>query len=623
LANVVLAMTQMSIQQALQTAQNFLRAGQADEAETILRQIASQHPKNGELLHAVGIFALQFGWSGLAIELIQKAIAVDPDQSTYHCNLGLVLTEAGRLDDAIASCRRAIELRPDSATAFNNLGNALRQNKQTRLAIDALDNALQLQPRFPEAYNNLGNALQESGDLEHAIGAYRQALVLRPEYPQALCNLGVALRAGGQLDAAIAALRQAVHLKPDYSQGHNNLGNALRQKGNRNESLAAYEKAATLNPNLAEAVYNRADILRETGKLREAIFGYRQAIAIQPNLPEAPQNLANALHLAGEFAEATDILKKYVAQNPQNPDAHWNLALLLLLQGDFGSGWREYQWRTQVKEFQPLFPQFPKPLWDGKPLAGRRILLHTEQGFGDSLHFARYVQFAAKSGGEIILAAHPKIFRLFKSIPHVHQLIAVNQDLPPFDVHCPLPSLPFVLGLTEPVWNGPYLHSDSQLEAKFAEIIAQAAGKLKVGLVWSGRAQPAGRSIPLQLLAPLAHPRIQYYSLQIGEGREQIQSAPPGMNLIDPADQISDFADTAALMDQLDLIISIDTAAAQLAGALGKRVWTLLKFVPDWRWLLDREDSLWYPTMRLFRQKTDGDWQNPIDRMANALKELL
>jgi tetratricopeptide (TPR) repeat protein len=616
-------MTQMSIQQALESAQEFLRAGNANQAEAILREIAAQHPRNGELLHALGILSLQFGWISVALELIGKAIAVDPEQSTYHCNLGLVLTEAGRLDDAIASCRRAIALRPDSATAHNNLGNALCQNKQTRQAIEALDNAVQLQPRFPEAYNNLGNALQESGDLEHAIGAYRQALVLRPQYPQALHNLGVALRASHQLEPAIAALRQAVQFKPDYAQAYNNLGNALREKGDRSEALAAYEKAAAVNPNLAEAVYNRADLLREIGKLPEAIAGYRQAMAIQPDLPEAPQNLANALHLAGEFSEATEILKQYVAAKPDNPDAHWNLALLLLLQGDFQNGWREYEWRTRVKKFEPLFPQFPQPVWDGKPLDGRRILLHTEQGFGDSLHFARFVQYVAKSGGEIILAVHPKLFRLFKSIPNVGKIVPASEKLPPFDVHCPLPSLPLVLGLTEPVWNGPYLQPESDLKAKFTDIIARAQGKLKVGLIWSGRAQPAGRSIPLQSFAPLAHRRIQFYSLQIGEGREQIRSLPPGMDLIDPADQIADFADSAALMDQLDLIISIDTAAAQLAGALGKRVWTLLKFVPDWRWLLNRDDSPWYPTMRLFRQQTDGDWQTPVDRIAAALNDLL
>jgi Flp pilus assembly protein TadD len=620
---MVLPMTPISIQQALETATQYLRAGNADEAETIVREIAAQHRDNGELLHALGILTLQFNWIGLAIELIEKAIAADPNQSTYYCNLGLVLTEAGRYDNAIAACRRAIGLRADNANAYNNLGDALRRKGETRQAIDALDNALQLEPRFPEAYNNLAAALQESGDLDHAIGAYRQALQLRPQYPQALCNLGVALLTAGQLEPAIASLRQAVQLKPDYSQALNNLGNALRKKGNSDESLAAYQQAIAVNPNLAEAVFNRADILREMGKLPEAIAGYRQALAIRPDLAEVPQNLANALHLSGQFAEATEILRRHVARQPENPDAHWNLSLLLLLQGDYASGWREYEWRTRIADFQSPFPRFSRPLWDGKPLNGRRILLHTEQGFGDSIHFARYVQIVAQAGGEIILAAPPKLFSLFKSIPNVHQLVSADQELPQFDAHCPLPSLPYVLGLPEPIWNGPYLRADPTLKSKFSEIIAQSEGRLKVGLVWHGGAQPAGRSIPLRMLASLVDPGIQFYSLQIGAGREQVDPLLPETNMIDPADRIADFADTAALMDQLDLIISIDTASAQLAGALGKRVWTLLKFVPDWRWLLDRDDSPWYPTMRLFRQKKGGDWTYPVENLAAALKDLL
>ncbi len=255
-------------------------------------------------------------------------------------------------------------------------------------------------------------------------------------------------------------------------------------------------------------------------------------------------------------------------------------------------------------------------MWNGQPLPGKTILIHCEQGFGDTIHFARYLRETTARGGRIILHCQARLSPLMRSIPGLDSVIAPPQLLPDFDFQCPLLSLPHVLNLPNPFWSGPYLHDQETSELP-------GEGKLKVGLIWSGRTHLPGRSIPLPMLSELADPRIQFFSLQIEEGSSELKSPPPGMNIIDSAPTIKDFADTAALMNQLDLVISIDTAAAQLAGVLGKAVWVLLKFVPDWRWTLDRTDTPWYPTARLFRQRRRDDWSAPIRDAAAELKKLL
>jgi tetratricopeptide (TPR) repeat protein len=530
---------------------------------------------------------------------------------------------AGRLPQAEAEARQFLAANPNDSAALHLLAVILFQTGRTPEALAEIEKAVAIEPNRWDFLGNYGLILASLGRTENAIAVYQQALQLEPRSADIWYNLGLAAKKQKNRDEAIRAFRRAISIEPKHTNAHNSLGNVLAQGEDHATAIAEFQAALNLSPNFADAWFNLGISLSALGKSDDAITAYKKAVDLHPPFIDAHLNLGRELHYRGQLSEAVQILQNGLAMHPQAPMLHWNLSQILLLQGDSANGWREYQWRTRVPEFQPLFPQFPQPLWDGKPLRGRRILLHGEQGFGDSIHFARYIQYAARAGGEIILAVQPKVFRLFKSIPDVHQLISADQDLPAFDVHCPLPSLPFVLGLPEPVWNGAYFSADSELKRNFSQMIAQGAGKLKVGLVWAGRAKPAGRSILLSQLAPLAHPRIQFYSLQIGEGREQIQNALLGRNLIDAADQISDFADSAALIDQLDLIISIDTAAAQLAGALGKRIWTLLKFVPDWRWLLGREDSSWYPTMRLFRQQRDGEWEASVDQIATALKELL
>jgi Tfp pilus assembly protein PilF len=445
--------------------------------------------------------------------------------------------------------------------------------------------------------------------------------IMDPQIVQQAFDLALEHHRAGRLDLAIASYQRAIQLKPDHAESFNNLGNALKEKGRLDQAMDCYRQAIKLKPHYPDAQYNLALALAGKGSLEEAIGCFRLAIQLKPDFAEAHSNLGNALWFTGQIDQATQQYQKALALNPDLPEAHLNLGVVHLAQGDYQRGWLEYDWRLKIKRPGRL-PPFQQPRWDGKPLHGRTLLIHAEQGFGDSIFFSRYIPRAAQSGARLILGCQPELARLLSKLARFEQIATSPSQLPPFDVHCPLPSLPLVMGLRGPddvPWTGPYLKSDPETRRKFSDFIQQAGRKLKVGLCWSGGPTPPGRSIPLPMLAPLANPNVQFYSLQIGQASIDAKSPPPGMNLIDPTPRITDFSDTAALIDQLDLVVSIDTAAAQLAAALGQPVLTLLNHASDWRWLLAREDSPWYPTMRLFRQQSAGDWQTVIARVASEI----
>jgi tetratricopeptide (TPR) repeat protein len=650
-------MTLATLHQTLDLAERNRQAGNLQESERLCREVLAREPHHADAMHLLGVLAYQTGRRDIAVDFIQRAITANPQRPHYYSNLGLALASTGQYEQAISMYRRALSMSPNYPEAYNNMGMALRAQSKLDEAINAYRQALSLRPDSPETLNNLGNALGAKGQWDQAVDSYRTALSLRADYAEAHNNLGYALNAHKLYDQAIVSYRRALELQPRSAVTWCNLGNALRETAEWDKSIAAQRQAVALDPNLAEAYFGLAAALLEKVQLDEAQAAAHRALALNPQYAQAHNvlgnilqgkselnsaldcyektlelepsqlvalvNIGNVMHLKGEYGAALDIYRRVLTIEPDHVHAHWNLGLVSLLRGEFREGWAEYEWRRKIPEFRQAIARLDRPLWDGSDPTGQRILLHGEQAFGDTIHFARYIHAVISRGAAVSVAAGPNIIRLLSSIPGVEQFAADVQSLPDFDMHCPLPSLPHVLQITEPFWSGPYLSADPELKPKFAEFIARAEGKLKVGLVWAGGLRPPGRSIALSQLAPLAHPGIQLYTLQIGPGREQVQSPPPGMNLIDPTAAISDFADSAALVDQLDLIISIDTAAAQLAGALGKRVWTLLKFVPDWRWLLHRDDSPWYPTMRLFRQETDGDWEKPISRLAAELRGLL
>jgi hypothetical protein len=435
---------------------------------------------------------------------------------------------------------------------------------------------------------NLAIRLHQDGQPAEAEKIYRQILSQQPDHAQAYCHLGNALKALGRADEAIRAYRQAMAIDPEYAEACNNLGNTLRLSGFVPEALEALRQAATLRPDDAVIQFNFGNALLDADQLDQSLAAFQRAAELKP-----------------DFA-----------------GAHFNIGVLLLLRGDYAAGWPEFEWRWQTPKLLPIMVRGPQPQWEGEELDGKRILIHADQSLGDTLNFIRYVPMVHERGGKIILACHDELHRLFAQICPIEQWVASGQPLPDYDVRTPMMSLARIFGTTlNNLPNKvPYLSADPDLSRRWRRRIPHDH-RLKVGLVWSGTPNPPGRSIPVQALAPLARlPDVCFYSLQkFGHRMAGVKRDQPPLTMVDWTNDIHDFADTAALIDNLDLVITIDTAVAHLAGAMGKKTWILVKTFPDWRWLLDRTDSPWYPTARLFRQKRAGDWTEPVAEIVSAL----
>jgi len=541
--------------------------------------------------------------------------------------LALQHPPSGRLRDAEQIYRQILAQQPAHAGALHHLGVIAHQVGRSEVAVDLIRQAIALQPGYAEAHSNLGNALRSRGQPDEAIAAYRQAITLRPGYAEAHYNLGNALMDKGQRDEAIASYRQAIALGPGYVEAHNNLGYALHGKGQFDEAIAALQQAIAFQPGYVDAHYNLGNALMDNGRLDEAVAAFQQTITLRPGYAEACNNLGNALKDRRQLDEAVGVYRKAIALRPDFAEAHHNLAFVLLQKQDYSQGWREYEWRWKMKDFPSPRRSFSQPQWDGSDLNNRTILLHSEQGFGDAIQFIRYVPLVAKRGGRIIVECPVELQRLFQGEPRGWEIIARGKPLPAFDVHCPLLSLPLVFGTTAQSIPAqvPYLHCDPQLAAKWRERLSGLPESRKVGLVWAGSPaftyDKARSPRQLSLFSPLAEAEnVRFFSLQKGEAAKQAGNPPQGMQLFDWSGDLHDFADTAALIANLDLVISSDTAVAHLAGAMGKPVWVILPFAPDWRWLLERDDCIWYPTMRLLRQAQRGDWDEVLRRLSGALK---
>lgn len=497
-----------------------------------------------------------------------------------------------------------------------------------QLAEQVYHQILQVQPHF-DALHLLGLVYQQTDRLVEAEAYLRQALQLNPDSPDAHSNLSVALRRLKRLDEAADSCRRALQLRPDFADAHNNLGVILQEQGHWDEAAQHYRHALRTTPNHIDANNNLAIVLARQGRLAEAESSYRVVLRLKPNHFDALTGLGNALRRQGKCVEAAPVLREAVRLRPSTADAHMNLAIALLLNGDLKAGWEEYEWRLQGDGFS--FRSFPQPTWNGAALEGQTILLHAEQGLGDSLQFLRYAPLVRERVGRVIMECHAPLLSLVQHAPGVDEVVAQGMALPSFDVHLPLLSLPRVLGATlDNLPAGvPYLTADpARIEHWRRELSAEPG--FKVGIVWQGNPrhkEDRWRSVPLTQFEPLARvPGVRLVSLQRGPGAEQLTTLRGGMEVLDPSSsdaELPSFADTAALVSALDLVVGVDTAIIHLAGALGRPVWVALPFAPDWRWLLGRDDSPWYPTLRLFRQRTWGAWGEVFERLAAAIQEEL
>ncbi|MCG2721482.1 MAG: tetratricopeptide repeat protein [Thermodesulfovibrionales bacterium] len=439
---------------------------------------------------------------------------------------------------------------------------------------------------------------------------------------------GVELHNSAKIDEAISYYQKAIDQNPNFASAYYNLGVAFQEKDLLDRAILYYEIAIGKNQKFIDAHYNLGVAFKEKGQFDEALICFQRVLQLEPNHIGAHYNIGNVLVAKGHFKEAMQFYKKSIEIDPENADAHWNIALLNLMSANFEEGWKGYEWRWKLKGVRTEH-NLPQPLWDGKDLNGQTILLYTEQGFGDTLQFIRYVPMVKQLGGRVIVKCQKELASLLKNIEEIERVITNGEGFSEWNVQYPLLSLPLLFNTTLQNIPSvvPYISADPKLIKKWGDKITSNESRMKIGLVWSGDPRlknDRSRSFTLGLLSSLAYFNdITYYSLQKGEASEQSKTASKDMQIVDYTEEINDFADTAAFIQNLDLVISADTAVAHLAGALGKQVWTLLPSVPDWRWMLNREDSPWYPTMRLFRQPAPGDWESVIQLVIKALDEFL
>ena len=641
------------------------RAGRLPQAEAIYRQILASEPDHADSIHHLGLASLQAGHPDRALDLIIRAVKLQPCISVYHSSMAAALCALGRRDEAIASYREALLHEPDNLNAHNQLGillgecgnvageeahyrlvlrhapgldlgaarahvdarfnlaNLLVRRKHFDDAISEFRQMLRHKPDFAEAHCNLGAVLFGLSAFEECERCYREALRLNPTFAEAYSNLGGLLVKLGRLDEAEVNLREACKLKPNFPEALSNLGDLLRIRGRPDEAEVYCREALRLKPDYVPAQLILGNALRESGRFHEAESCYRVALDRNPTWPAALNNLGTLLLDLGQADEAIQTFRTAVLQKPDYPEAHTNLGISLLLAGQFDEGWREYEWRWKQKHKKRHLRGFSQPLWDGGDIGDRVLLLHAEQGVGDTLQFCRFVP-AIAAGRRVVVEVQRPLVPLLAGLPGFESMVAHGDPLPPFDLHCPLLSLPRVLGTTlETIpQQASYLRADSQRAAAWRQRVRQLDG-LRVGLVWAGNQTMSGdrrRSIPLERFSELADlPGVSFVSLQKGPAASQ--SPPPGLSLHEWTEYLHDFGETAALIEALDLVISVDTAVVHLAGALGRPVWLLNRFDRCWRWLLNRDDSPWYPTLRQFRQPQPGDWCSVLRNVRAELQK--
>jgi len=632
--------------------------GRLEEAVALMRRALERNARFAELHNNLGIALHTLGRAAEAITHYETALAIKPDFAAAHNNLGNALQILGRPVEAVPHYERALAINPDYAEAHGNLGGALRALDRVDAAIACFRRALALKPDYPHAHKNLGNALQALGRSEEAIAHYRQAIALKPGFAEVHNDLGNALQAQGRHEDALACYQKALAAKPTFAHAHYNLGNALQALKRYEAALGCYARALALKPDYAKAHNNSGTALNALGRYEEAIQHYEQALAIDArfagahnnlgnalqalNRPvaamahyeialgidakyaEAHSNMGHALHALNRHREALDYYRRAVELKPDYADAHWNEALARLALGDFPGGWRKYEWRWRNRNLGLAQRVQPRPLWLGREeIAGKTILLHAEQGLGDTLQFLRFVPLVQSRGARVVLEVQKPLLPLLADFPGVAAVRARGEKLPEFDLHCPLMSLPLALGATLETLPAatPYLAATAEKTAEWRSRLRASDGP-RIGLAWSGNTahkNDHNRSLPLTTLRPLLEPGAGRSFVAVQKELRPADAAAIGEfpDLQFLGEQLTDFSDTAAVVANLDLVITVDTSLAHLAGAMGKPVWILLPFSADWRWLVDRADSPWYPTARLFRQPAIGDWASVVRDVAN------
>jgi tetratricopeptide (TPR) repeat protein len=581
-------------------------------------------PGSVEALHLAGLIEYQQGRNAEALRLIGKALQTRPDSAPALANYGMVLGALKRHEEALATFDRVLAKGAGDAVLHYNRGNALKYLGRDNEALASYERALSLDPGLMEAYWNSGNAFAALNRYEDAIAIYDIALLLAPQCSDVCVKRANAAMQLGRLDEALRAAEAALANAPDSVDALNIHGRILARLHRYEAALASYDAALKLAPNDAEAHSNRGAALFELGRFDLAFASYKEALHIDPDFVSAYLNQGNAYAALNRLPEALANYAAVLAREPQHADANFNESLARLCLGDFRNGWAKYENRWRQAKFAAGRPNFPRPIWRGETaITGKTILLCAEQGMGDAIQFVRYAPLVAALGANVLLGVYRPLAGLMASVPGVSAVIADGATLPDFDLYCMLLSLPFVFGteLATIPSQVPYIRPDpSRIEQWRARVPNN--GRLRVGICWAGSTAHVAdrrRSIPLdQFTTLLSVPGIDFVSLQKDVGVQQAVVL-RNHDVTQLGDDFRDFADTAAVIALLDLVITVDTSVAHLAGAMGKAVGMLVAFSPDWRWMLDRTDTPWYPTMRLFRQSALGDWHGPLARLRAEL----
>ena len=640
---------------------NFQRDGRLIDAEIIYADILKVQPDHFDSTHNLGVIRYQQGRLAEALPLLEHAIKLDANSADAFSNYGVVVRGLGRWPEALDAFDRAIQLRPDFPEAHSNRGGVLIDLGRPEEALEAYNRAMLARRGYVDALLGRGIALTILKRFSDALVAFDRVIAIDPNHAEALTrragplfefrrykealascdraiaidpanamphyNRGVVLSELGHAAEAAASYQRAIAIWPNYIEALFNLSNVLELLGRLDEALAAADRCLTLAPAHYRAWNNHGNILLKLGRHADAMASYDRVFAISPDYGEAYYNKGNTLLELARITEASEYYQKAAALNTVHPDIPFNEGLARLLLGDLRHGFKRYEGRFQKTEHAPEIRKFKQPRWTGFDIAGKRILLHDEQGLGDAIHFARYVPLVAQRGAEVILQVQASLKILLASVKGVSEVYERGARLPAFDVHQYLLSLAdvFETELDSVPADVPYIAVPADRIEKWRKRLPGGKG-LRVGLVWSGNPAFPGdgmRSIGLSRLAPLLSvPGVQFVSLHHEVRAEDAPILQKFSEVVHFGAELTDFADTAAIVSELDLVIGSDTAVIHLAGALAKPVWLLTKFSPDWRWMLDRQDNPWYPTAKLYRQPRRWDWDSVVERVRQDLVEL-
>lgn len=601
--------------------------GKLDDAERFFEQAASVDQNFPPLFHNFGLHYSKRKQYEKAIAQFDRALQIYPNYPPVLSDRGSALAEIGRLTESLESHNKAVALAPNVPMTFSNRALTYAKLRDHAAALRDYDEALKRGPNYLDAWIGRGNALIELKRYDEAIAAYDRAAALKPDRAETWCGRGTACFILKRTDEALAAYDRALALKPDFAEAWNGRGNTLSDLNRYSEALAAYDKAVALKPDLAEAWSGRGGALIKFKRHDEAFADFDKALALKPDLAGPWAGRGDALFDLRRYDEALAAYEEAAALKPDFTDAVFSAAFIRLLLGDTEGGWKGYEARWDTRQYMGAKRNFAQPVWLGDgDIAGKTILIHAEQGLGDTIMMCRYAPMVAALGAKVILEVQPALIALVQGMDGVAQVAAKGRPLPAFDAHCPVMSLPLAFKTrmdTIPAAT-PYLKASDEATARWRKRLH--GDGLKVGLAWAGNpnfGKDHDRSILLKNILPVCSvDGVSFFGLQkdLRDGdREALAAAPQIVHL---GGEIEDFRDTAAIMASLDLIVSSDTSIVHAAGALGKPVWVLLPSNPDWRWLLERTDSPWYPTARLFRQKNDGDWHSVTDEVSAELRKL-